>query len=80
MTTGQWEIKAGDEKREREQKEVLRGVCLMQCFWENTCCSLSEGVEEAAVVSLPETPVHIPFSEPHVRLLSGVKQHLCWFE
>lgn len=52
----------------------------MQCFGVNACCSLSKGAVESAVVLLPETWGHVTATEPHVRLLVGVKQHLCWFE
>lgn len=74
----------GDKGRGREKgkgtEKVLKGLGIMQCFGANTCCSLSKGVEEAAAALLLETEGHIPSSEPHIRLLAGVQQHLCWFE
>lgn len=74
----------GDKGRGREKgkgtEKVLKGLSVMRCFGANTRCSLSKGAEEAAVALLPESEGYIPSSEPHVRLLAGVKQHLCWFE
>lgn len=72
-----WGLPRRQRDGKREQKKVLKGLRVMQRFGANACCSLSKGAEEAAAALLPETGGHKPSSEPHVRLLAGVRQHLC---